>query len=83
MPNKAVPKGEIVVSDRGQTTLTKVRSTAHTRYRVEEFPGGILLLVPLRSVDDAAVPEGMRDRLRTSLTGEDAESGPEVEDWRA
>jgi hypothetical protein len=79
MSNTPSVPGELVVDDRGRANLAKVRSTSHTRYRVEEFPGGILLLVPLRSEDDAEVPEGMRSRLSAPLTS----SETKVKDWRS
>lgn len=37
---------ELVVDDRGRTSLARVRSRDHERYLVEEFPDGTLVLTP-------------------------------------
>jgi hypothetical protein len=38
--------GELVVDERGRTSLARVRSHHHDRYTVEEFPDGTLVLTP-------------------------------------
>jgi hypothetical protein len=38
--------GELVVDERGRTSLARVRSHVYDRYTVEEFPDGSLLLTP-------------------------------------
>lgn len=37
---------ELVVDDRGRTSLARVRSHHYDRYIVEEFPDGTLVLTP-------------------------------------
>jgi hypothetical protein len=37
---------ELVVDERGRTSLTRVRSHDYDRYLVEEFPDGTLVLTP-------------------------------------
>jgi hypothetical protein len=38
--------GELIVDERGRTSLAKVRSHDYDRYIVEEFPDGTLVLTP-------------------------------------
>lgn len=38
--------GELVVDERGRTSLARVRSHNYDRYTVEEFPDGTLVLTP-------------------------------------
>jgi hypothetical protein len=38
--------GELVVDERGRTSLARVRSHDYGRYTVEEFPDGTLVLTP-------------------------------------
>jgi hypothetical protein len=38
--------GEVVVDERGRTSLARVRSHDYDRYLVEEFPDGTLVLTP-------------------------------------
>lgn len=38
--------GELVVDERGRTSLARVRSHDYDRYIVEEFPDGTLVLTP-------------------------------------
>ncbi len=38
--------GELVVDERGRTSLAKVRTHHYDRYTVEEFPDGTLVLTP-------------------------------------
>lgn len=42
--------GELVVDERGRTSLARVRSHHHDRYTVEEFPDGTLVLTPAITV---------------------------------
>lgn len=64
MSNTPSVDGEIVVDGRGRTLLDKVRTEKHTRYRVEEFPGGVLVLTPLVTVPAAELDEHTRTRLQ-------------------
>lgn len=41
---------ELVVDDRGRTSLARVRSHNFERYLVEEFPDGTLVLTPAITV---------------------------------
>jgi hypothetical protein len=43
---KAVPRGEIVVDDRGRTTLARVRKHTFTRYLAQELEDGTIVLTP-------------------------------------
>lgn len=38
--------GELVVDERGRTSLARVRTHNYDRYTVEEFPDGTLVLTP-------------------------------------
>jgi hypothetical protein len=38
--------GELVVDERGRTSLARVRSHDYGRYTTEEFPDGTLVLTP-------------------------------------
>jgi hypothetical protein len=38
--------GELVVDERGRTSLARVRSHNYDRYTTEEFPDGTLVLTP-------------------------------------
>jgi hypothetical protein len=38
--------GELIVDERGRTSLARVRSHHYDRYTVEEFPDGTLVLTP-------------------------------------
>jgi hypothetical protein len=38
--------GELVVDERGRTSLARVRSHSYDRYTVEEFSDGTLVLTP-------------------------------------
>ena len=41
---------ELVVDERGRTSLARVRSHVYDRYMVEEFPDGTLVLTPAVTV---------------------------------
>ena len=41
---------ELVVDERGRTSLARVRSHDYDRYMVEEFPDGTLVLTPAVTV---------------------------------
>jgi hypothetical protein len=43
-------RAELVVDERGRTSLAKVRSHDYDRYLVEEFPDGTLVLTPAVTV---------------------------------
>jgi hypothetical protein len=65
MANKAGVKGELVVDERGRASLARVRSRNDiTRYEVEEFPGGVLVLIPIVSVRESDLPADVRAKLR-------------------
>jgi hypothetical protein len=51
-------RSELVVDERGRTSLARVRNHAYDRYIVEEFPDGTLVLTPaitLSAVELAAL----------------------------
>jgi hypothetical protein len=50
MSNTAVPRGEIVVDDRGRTSLAKVRTRQFTRYLADEHEDGTIVLTPAVTV---------------------------------
>jgi hypothetical protein len=56
MANTPSVRHELVVDERGRTRLDKVRKTHHARYEVTEFPGGVLVLVPLVTRRAAEMP---------------------------
>jgi hypothetical protein len=57
--------GELIVDDRGRTSLAKVHlGTRHTRYEVQEYEGGVLVLVPLVTRRAADLPDSERAKLR-------------------
>ncbi len=39
-------RGELIVDERGRTSLARVRTHNYDRYTVEEFPDGTLVLTP-------------------------------------
>jgi hypothetical protein len=41
---------ELVVDERGRTSLARVRSHQYDRYMAEEFPDGTLVLTPLVTI---------------------------------
>jgi hypothetical protein len=43
-------RGELVVDERGRTSLARVRTHDYDRYMVEEFPDGTLVLTPAVTV---------------------------------
>ena len=57
MANVATPRGQIVVDDRGRTSLQKVRRQRHDRYTCTEHPDGTIVLVPVISLSPAEVAE--------------------------
>lgn len=78
---------ELVVDNRGRTSLARVRSHNYDRYTVEEFPDGTLVLTPavtisaveLAALRDPVVREavaeaktGDRSRLRRRPTSQSA-----------
>jgi hypothetical protein len=62
-------RGELVVDERGRTSLAKVRSHHYDRYTVEEFDDGTLVLTPavtvsaieLAALRDPAVQEAIAE----------------------
>jgi hypothetical protein len=49
MPAPPFARGEIVVDERGRTSLARVRTGTYDRYQVEEFSDGTLVLRPVVS----------------------------------
>jgi hypothetical protein len=56
---KAVPRGEIVVDERGRTTLARVRRRNFSRYLAQELENGTIVLTPAITLTPDEV-----DRLR-------------------
>ena len=46
---KAIPQGEIVVDDRGRTSLARIRRGVYARYKAEENALGVITLTPITS----------------------------------
>jgi len=53
MGRKGIPQGEIVVDDRGRTSLARVRAGAFSRYSAEEREDGTIVLTPVITVHPA------------------------------
>jgi hypothetical protein len=66
--------GELVVDERGRTSLAKVRSHDYDRYIVEEFPDGTLVLTPavtISAVELAALRDpAVREAVAEAKTGD-------------
>ncbi len=45
-----MPAKEVIVDERGRTSLARVRSHDYDRYTAEEFPDGTLLLTPVVTI---------------------------------
>jgi hypothetical protein len=67
MSNVPIPKGEIVVDDRGRTSLARVRSQEHRydRYHAEELENGTIVLTPLITFTPAGLDEFLADPNRS------------------
>jgi hypothetical protein len=65
---------ELVVDERGRTSLARVRSHDYERYTVEEFPDGTLVLTPaitISVVELAALHEpAVREAIIAAKTGD-------------
>jgi hypothetical protein len=58
MANRAIPKGEITVDERGRVTgFNRVRAGKYTRYRAEEGAGGVITLTPVISMTPAELAD--------------------------
>lgn len=68
-----MPK-EILLDDRGRTSLARVRTHNYDRYTVEEYPDGTLVLTPavtISAVELAALRDDkVRDAVREAKTGD-------------
>lgn len=68
-----MPK-EILLDDRGRTSLARVRSHNYDRYTVEEYPDGTLVLTPavtISAVELAALRDDkVRDAIKEAKTGD-------------
>lgn len=68
-----MPK-EIVLDDRGRTSLARVRTHNYDRYTVEEYPDGTLVLTPavtISAVELAALRDDkVRDAIKKAKTGD-------------
>jgi hypothetical protein len=67
---------ELLVDERGRTSLARVRSHSYDRYLVEEFPDGTLVLTPavtVSAVELAALRDPVvRDAVAEAKTGDRA-----------
>ena len=56
MPNRAIPKGEISIDDRGRVTgFNRIREGRYARYRAEENESGVITLTPISTHLENAV----------------------------
>lgn len=54
MANRAIPKGEISVDDRGRVTgFNRIREGRHARYEAVEHDNGVITLTPLPARSDS------------------------------
>lgn len=67
---------EIVVDDRGRTSLARVRTRKYGRYQVEELGDGTLILRPVVSVSPVELAALADPVVRAAVAG--AKSGPLV-----
>jgi hypothetical protein len=68
---------ELVVDERGRTSLARVRSHHYDRYMVEEFPDGTLVLTPavtISAVELAALRDpAVRAAVAAAKSGDQSE----------
>ena len=64
---------ELIVDERGRTSLARVRSHAHDRYIVEEFPDGTLVLTPAVTISAVELAALRDPAVRAAVT--EAKSG--------
>lgn len=69
-----MPTNEILLDERGRTSLARVRSHDYDRYTVEEYPDGTLVLTPavtISAVELAALRDDkVRDAIRRAKRGD-------------
>lgn len=63
---------EIVVDERGRTSLARVRTHAYDRYLVEEFPDGTLVLTPAVTVSALEMAALQDPRVREAVAADAA-----------
>ena len=67
-------RGELVVDERGRTSLARVRSHDYDRYMVEEFDDGTLVLTPAVTVS-ALELAALRDPVLMAAVADAKEGG--------
>jgi hypothetical protein len=71
MANRAIPRGEITVDERGRVTgFNRIRDGKYTRYQAEEGAGGVITLTPVISMTPAELSD--LERAREALKAGDA-----------
>ena len=71
MANRAIPRGEITVDERGRVTgLNRIRERRHTRYQAEEHASGVITLTPVITMTPAELSD--LERAREALKAGDA-----------
>jgi hypothetical protein len=58
---------EIVVDERGRTSLARVRHHAYDRYLAEEFPDGTLVLTPAVTVSALEMAALQDEKVRSAV----------------
>jgi hypothetical protein len=66
-------RGELVVDERGRTSLARVRSHDYDRYLVEEFDDGTLVLTPAVTISALELATLRNPEVMKAIT--DAKSG--------
>lgn len=61
-------RGELVVDERGRTSLARVRSHSHERYLVEEFDDGTLVLTPAITISAVELAALRDPAVRAAVT---------------
>ena len=71
MSNRAIPRGEIIVDERGRVTgLNRVREGRYTRYEAVEATNGVITLTPLITRTPAELSD--IERAKAALKAGDA-----------
>lgn len=60
-------RGEIVVDERGRTSLARVRTRKFSRYQARELADGTIILTPLVTVPAATLPRPGRGSLKGQI----------------
>jgi hypothetical protein len=75
-----MPNNEVLVDERGRTSLARVRSHGYKRYTVEELPDGTLVLTPavtISAVELAALRDPVvRAAVAAAKSGDRSELRP-------